>query len=137
MNSYFVISHSGVFITIGTDMKQDLEHLGQYIVSKLKKFRHKYDDTDVMKFVLNMIKSHTLVDYSESQPKIQFEYLYTIDFDSKYGDFIVEYKHKKSEFKFYLSDIPHEWSEEIEEWINKDEESGDESSESESENDEE
>ena len=122
----FIITYNGIDISFRTTIEENLSELGQFLVQKLKPFSEDYDEGDILKFILDMAK---LFNTSYDVISEYHEYLYTIDFDRKHPDFIVEHKQKKSEFKFYIEDIPEDWIQEITEWVNADE---DESSDSES-----
>jgi len=145
MSSHFVISYNDVDVVIKTTLKQDPEFLGQYLVNKIKKFSRRYHESDIMTFVLDMIKEWQLVSYDINKVNVRnYEWLYTVYFDSKNPKFYVEHANKKSEFKFYLEDgIDDDWVDEVNDWVNgdddeneKDEDQSESESESESEDDE-
>jgi len=125
----FIITYNGIDISFRTTLEEDLSALGQFLVQKLKPFSEDYDEGDILKFILDMSKRFNS-SYDDVVLTSEYhEYLYTIDFDRKHPDFIVEHKQKKSEFKFYVEDIPEDWIQEVIDWVNADE---DESSDSES-----
>ena len=131
MSSYFIITFNGLDISFKTSMSDDLLHLGEFLVQKIKPFSKPYNEADILSFVLNLTKEFN---WEEGIVVSDYEYLYTIDFDEKHPDFIIEHQNKKSEFKFYVEDIPSDWYQDVLEWINSDDTDSENESQSESEN---